>query len=266
MILGFSLTEILINLGALSGCDIYKGNHEHASKKRSRVTCMFCFHGQSISFGLVPMRIISLSEVNQHVAAGEVAEVLRSGGVAAVPTDTVYGLVGLADHLKVVQKIFSIKKRPREKAFPIFVKDIAMARRYAYISDAKARILEQVWPGAVTIVFHHKEKLPAELTAGGDKIVIRIPDHQFMRILMSKFGVPLVQTSANISGKPPAKNIAELQSYFEGGEKPDVAVDAGEITRSASTILDFTGSEPVMIRMGGSLKEFEELVERMKEG
>jgi L-threonylcarbamoyladenylate synthase len=210
------------------------------------------------------MRIISLSDTNEHVAAQEVADVIRQGGVAAIPTDTVYGLIGLADRPEAIQKMFTIKKRPKEKAFPVFIRDVAMVRRYAYISDAKARMLERVWPGAVTVIFHHKEKLPLELTAGGDKIAVRIPNNQFLRLILSRFDVPLSQTSANISGKPPAKNMDEIKGYFEGSEQPDIAVDAGEINGSASTIIDFTGSDPVMVRMGGDMKEFEELVKRMR--
>ncbi len=177
--------------------------------------------------------------------------VTQSGGIAAVPTDTVYGLVCDAQNEAVIRRMFVIKERSREKAFPVFARDIAMARRYAYISDAKAGFLEKIWPGPVTTVFHHKEKLPAALTGGRDTIGIRVPDHPFLSALLGRLGAPLAQTSANISGMPPAKNADEVKKYFDGAaEKPDLVIDGGEVSGVSSTVVDFTGAAPLILRSG----------------
>ena len=177
--------------------------------------------------------------------------VLRNGGIVIGPTDTVYGIFGDATKKQVIEKIFALKQRPLEKAFPIFVKDIEMARCYAYISDSKAKFLEKIWPGAITVIFHHKGKLSHVLTAGRDTIGIRISNHLFFLELLSQLDFPLVQTSANISGKKPAKNLKEIQEYFSGGEfKPDLIIDEGELAGSPSVIADYTKENLRLVRSG----------------
>lgn len=197
------------------------------------------------------MRVVSLAEFNQSVAVTLIGGLLRSGGVAAVPTDTVYGLVCDARNVGAIRRMFAMKKRPAEKAFPIFVRDVAAARCYAYISDAKARFLAKVWPGAVTVVLHHKEKLPSLLTGGGEAVGIRIPDHPFLRELLSRLGFPLAQTSANISAEPAAKSREEVERYFGAADaQPDILVDGGILPGASSTAIDFTGASPLILRAG----------------
>ncbi len=197
------------------------------------------------------MRIISLTEVSEDEAAARVAEMTKSGGVAGVPTDTVYGLVCDARNTEAIRRMFMMKKRPREKAFPIFVKDIATARFYAYISDVKAGFLEKVWPGGVTAVFQHKEKLPPVLTGGLPTLGIRIPDAPFLSGLLMRLDFPLAQTSANISDSPPAKTATEAVAYFQNEkEQPDIIIDGGPLGGASSTVIDFTGAHPLILRAG----------------
>lgn len=176
---------------------------------------------------------------------------LLSGGIVIAPTDTVYGILGNASDEEAVKKIFALKQRPEEKALPIFVKDIAAARKLVYISDAKTKFLEKIWPGPVTVVFHHKGKLPPVLTGGLPTIGIRIPDHPFLSHLLSKFSSPLAQTSANIFGKPPAKDLDEIKEYFIGNEtEPDLIIDGGIINGQPSVVIDFTRDKPLVLRTG----------------
>lgn len=184
-------------------------------------------------------------------AAVRVAAVIERGGVAAIPTDTVYGLVCDARNESAIRRMCAMKERPEEKAFPVFVKDIAMARRFAYISDEKAEFLERVWPGVVTVVFPHKEKLPAVLTGGKDTLGVRMPDHPFLSALLGRLDFPLAQTSVNISDMPPARNANEILRYFkDAGSQPDVIVDAGEVSGAPSTVVDCTGASPLILRSG----------------
>ena len=176
---------------------------------------------------------------------------MKSGGVIIGPSDTVYGIYANACDEKAVKKIFEIKKRAPEKALPIFVKDVATARKLAYIDDRKARFLEKVWPGSVTVVFHHKGKLPRILTGGLDTIGIRIPNHPFLLEFLRRIDLPLAQTSANISGRAPILSIEEI----EGGELRktklvDLIVDGGELPNRSSTVVDFTRGEPAILRVG----------------
>jgi L-threonylcarbamoyladenylate synthase len=202
------------------------------------------------------MKIYRLTGKNFKKILFLAEKILTSGGVVIGPTDTVYGIFGKATDSRIIKKIFKMKGRHPEKAFPIFTKDIATARKLAYISDIKAKFLEKVWPGPVTVVFHHKEKLPQIITGGLSTIGIRIPNHQFLRELLKRLDFPLVQTSANVSGKPPAKNVEEVKEYFDKQKiRPDLIIDGGEIIGQASTVINFTGREPIILRFGAVTKE-----------
>ncbi len=212
------------------------------------------------------MEIGILQENTQAYLLMRAATIIKSGGIVVCPTDTVYGVLCNATNEHAVQKVFELKKRPQEKALPIFVSDIAMARRFAYISDAKAKFLERVWPGAVTILFDHKEKLPPVLTGGSTKMGIRIPNSSFLRGLLSRGDFPLAQTSANISGSPPSKTVEEIQGYFTDVScQPDLIIGGGVGQENPSAIIDFTGSKPLIVRMGMITKrELDELLDGVR--
>ena len=196
----------------------------------------------------------------------EAVQVIRVGGVVAVPTDTVYGLIADVSNPDAVRRIFAIKGRVPEKALPVFVRDIAMARRFAYISDAKAEFLEKMWPGQVTVVFQHKEKLPKVLTGGHTTLGMRMPKHPLLIALLEKLGVPLAETSANPSGKPAARSAARVKEYFRDAEhQPDLLIDGGETGRSPSAVIDFTGIEPLVLRSGATTKgQFDRLLKSVR--
>lgn len=196
------------------------------------------------------MEIITLQE-HEAQALERAEAVIKGGGLVAVPTDTVYGIIADAANTEAVEWLFEIKQRPKEKAFPIFVKNVAMARWFAYISDAKARFLEGMWPGPVTTVFHHKEKLPPLLTADSDTIAIRMPNHPFLLALLDRLNMPLAQSSANLSGLPPAISAqAVIASFEQQDQKPDLVIDGGEVAGTPSTIIDFMANQPRLVRSG----------------
>lgn len=197
------------------------------------------------------MNILELNDENYFGVFLEAEKILKDGGVVVAPTDTVYGLLARADKSGAVKKIFSIKNRAENKPLSCFVKDIFTARKYAYISDTKAKFLEKVWPGKVTVVFHHKGKLADELTGGKETVGIRIPDNKLVLNLLEKLDVPLAQTSANLAGKPPAKNVEEIKNYFSDQKhKPDLIIDGGELIGEPSVVIDFTRDKPVVLRTG----------------
>ena len=202
------------------------------------------------------MRTTALIDDSFASALAEAKRVLTGGGIVIAPTDTVYGILGDAGNERAIRAIFAMKRRLEEKVFPIFVRDIADARRYAYISDEKAKFLERVWPGAVTAVFQHKGKLPVSLTGGRDTIGMRIPDHRFILKLLAELQAPLAQTSANISSEPPAKTAEEAVRYFAKSEiKPDLVIDGGTVPGVSSTVIDCTGLSPLVLRSGVMSKQ-----------
>lgn len=211
------------------------------------------------------MEAVALRE-HQEKALEKAEAVIRSGGLVAVPTDTVYGIIGDALLPEAVARLYALKQRPKEKAFPVFVKDIAMARRFAYISDAKAGFLEHVWPGSVTVVFHRKEKLPLELTAGMDTIALRMPNAPFLLALLARVDVPLAQSSANLSGMPSAVHGQDVIAAFaREKQKPDLVIDGGAVPGTPSAIIDLTANEPRLVRSGlMSKKELDALFVRLQ--
>lgn len=211
------------------------------------------------------MNIVKLTEDNYFGVFSEAEKILNDGGIVAGPTDTVYGLFGRADNPRTIKKIFAAKKRPFNKPLSVFIKDVLTARRYAYISDAKADFLKKVWPGPVTVVFHHKDKLPKILTGSQETLALRQPDNHLLAGLLEKVNFPLAQTSANLSGRSPAKNIDELQEYFAGEkQQPDLLIDGGKIEGQPSVVIDFTGSKPVVLRTGLiSKNDFDQMLSSM---
>ncbi len=209
------------------------------------------------------MEIITFTEEHMPQILSRAERILRSGGVVAGPTDTVYGFFADALNAAAVKKIFSIKKRMKASALPVFVKDIPMARRYAYVSDAKAKFLETVWPGAVTVVFAHKEKFPKTLTGKKETIALRMPAHSLLQQLLAVCDAPIAQTSANMSGEVPVCSGQELYSRFTDSKvRPDLVIDAGELLGVPSTIIDFSNNQATLVRMGMRDKsEFDELFE-----
>jgi len=202
------------------------------------------------------MKIIKFTKVTYNTILSQAERILRSGGIVIGPTDTVYGIFADATNEDMIKKIFKIKQRPEEKAFPIFVKDVAMARKYAYISDAKAKFLKKIWPGAVTVVFRHKEKLPQVLTGGLSTIGVRIPNHPFLLELLSRLSFPLAQTSANVSGRSPARNIQGLKSHnLTRLSLVRFVIDGGDLGGPVSTVIDFTGKDPLVLRSGLMTKQ-----------
>lgn len=197
------------------------------------------------------MKVVKLSELSQATVVMAAVKVIQNGGIVIGPTDTVYGIFCDARNKDAVKEIFIMKERSKEKVLPIFVRDIKMARYFAYISDAKAKFLEKVWSGAVTVVFHHKDKLPHILTGNLDTIGMRIPNHIFLRELLSRLDCPVAQTSANISDALPARNVVEIRKYFSGAQiKPDLIIDAGEIEGKPSAVIDCSGVKPKILRTG----------------
>ena len=152
------------------------------------------------------MRILRVKKRGLTKLIKEVTKSVKSGQVVICPTDTVYGLVCDAGNKKAVRRLSQIKKRPKGKPIPIFVKDIKMAKRFAEIDGKQEKFLRKVWPGAVTAVLRSKK--------GKDTIGIRVPDHRLILNLIKKLNRPFAETSVNISGRPPARNIKEILSQF----------------------------------------------------
>lgn len=204
------------------------------------------------------MEVVHLTARNQEVVVAKVSSLLQRGGVVAVPTDTVYGLIADVLVEAAVRKVFRIKKRAHLKAMPVFIRDTAMAKAYAYFDPKVGRLLEEVWPGRTTVVLRKKETMPDLVTGGERTVGMRIPDHPFLTALLTGYLNPLTGTSANLSGSEPASSAADIQNAFRSHiPRPDLLVDGGMLPASpASTVLDIINpANPKILRMGAITKE-----------
>lgn len=166
-----------------------------------------------------------------------VVDFLNNGGVIICPTDTIYGFLALAENKKAVEKIYKIKKRPKSKPLPIFVKDIKMAKSLAEISEKQEKTIKKYWPGKYTFV----------LRAGKRTIALRMPKYKYLNNLLKKINKPLVQTSVNISNKPALTKISDIMDQF--GKLNVLAIDAGYLKKSKpSKIIDLTKEKIKILR------------------
>ena len=184
------------------------------------------------------METLSLA-VDERAATRRALRVLRRGGVILFPTDTVYGVGGIATSWLVAARVGDLKRRPREKVFPWLVSDLAMARRFARFSPEAEAFARRAWPGAVTIVLTSRS--PKRGT-----VALRVPAHPWLRRLMKQFGKPLIGTSANVSAQHPAWTAHEAALAIPGA---DLLVDGGRCAKAPSIVVDYSVSPPRIIRI-----------------
>lgn len=191
-----------------------------------------------------PMNPFDDLHINQAIVT------LKDGGVVAFPTDTVYGVGVDPFQPQAVRKLYQIKGRPIDKPIPILVGSVNDVERVAQnLPPSFSQLAEQFWPGELTLIVEAKA-LPAEITAGGDTVGVRMPDHPLALALLQRFGGAIATTSANKSDEPPATSAEEVQS--ELGNLVNIILDGGQTaTRIASTVLDLSVSPPQIRRQGG---------------
>lgn len=185
-------------------------------------------------------------------ALEQAAEALYQGEVIVIPTDTVYGLAVDATNEIAIEKLFAIKKRPATRPVPVVVRDLEMAQKVAYFDKKITKALKKIWPGPVTVLLERKKILPDSLSAGLKTIGLRIPDYKLINYLIELLGRPITATSANISAQPASTKIDEVVAQFEKtSPQPDLILSAGDLIESQpSTVLDLTGKEPKIVRIG----------------
>ena len=154
------------------------------------------------------------------------AEIIKSGGLVAFPTETVYGLGADATNPDAVQKIFDVKMRPANNPLIAHINDVSMLERIAKnIPENIFCLFEAYWPGALTVVLPKKDVIPDIVTAKGNTVAVRCPSHPVANKLIALAGVPIVAPSANISGKPSPTKFEHVKADLDG--KIDAMIDGG---------------------------------------
>ncbi len=187
--------------------------------------------------------------------------VIKQGGVIAFPTRCLYGLGTDAFNAAAVDRIFKIKQRSYQKPILILVdRRIQLQRIASHVSKAASRIMDQFWPGRVTLVFEAGDTVPRYLTSGTAKIGIRLPGHPVAAALVNSLGRPLTGTSANLSGSPGGRRIDDLDPQLI--QHLDIVLDAGPLKGGpGSTVVDVTHELPRFLREGEiSVEEILDLI------
>ena len=178
------------------------------------------------------------------------ALIIKSGGVISFPTRYLYGLGADAFNPNAVDKVFKIKRRPYNKPLPVLVsKRIDLPGLVRNIPTSATRIMERFWPGAITLVFEAVDTLPENLTAGTDRIGIRMPEHPVAKALTDAVEGPITATSANITGHAGCSRVSDLDSLI--ADKLDLILDVGPLKGGrGSTVVDVTADPPKILREG----------------
>ena len=185
----------------------------------------------------------------------DVARLLRNGGLAAVPTETVYGLAGNGLDERAVREIYEVKGRPEQKPLSLMVPGPeAMARYCDPVPEAAKKLAARFWPGPLTSVLKAKELVPEIVRAGGETVGLRCPDHPLTLELLRLAKVPFAAPSANPSGAPSPKTAEEVLAYFDG--KIPAVVDGGPCGLGReSTLIDMSHTPYRILRQGALAAE-----------
>lgn len=194
-----------------------------------------------------PARRIDAAQPAADALAAAI-DVLRRGDLLIYPTDTLYALGCVAANAQAARRVREAKGRDDGKPLPLIAGSVAQVELLAGPLGPAVRALALgLWPGPVTLVLPAAPGLPAEVTAGGSTVAVRVPASPLAQRLCDAAG-PLVSTSANRSGRPAPATCAEAEA--EVGDAAALALDAGPGGGPPSTLVDATGAEPRLLRLG----------------
>ena len=183
-------------------------------------------------------------------AVKKAAEILRADKVAALPTETVYGLAANAWSAEAVRRIYAVKKRPPTNPVIVHVASRAMLQQCVREWDETAEHLAQTfWPGPLTLVVRRASRIPDEVTAGGDTVAIRWPSHPLMQAVIRECGFPLAAPSANLSNHLSPTQAQHVLAQLNGAVP--LILDGGDASIGIeSTVVDLLSRPPKVLRPG----------------
>ena len=183
----------------------------------------------------------------------KIEKTLAAGGAVVLPTETVYGLFAQALNEEAVERIYELKRRPRDKALNLNV--ASLEEIYAF-SKNQPTYLDQLYqaflPGPLTIILQANDQVPTWINSGMDTVGFRIPKHSVTLDLIRKYG-PLIGPSANLSGKVSGTSFQQIVMDFQ--EQVSGVEDDAALTGQDSTILDLSGEKARILRQGAITRE-----------
>lgn len=185
------------------------------------------------------------------------ADVLRKGGVAIIPTDTVYGLACGISHPKAIKRVYELKDMDPKKPLAILVNDMTTVGLYARgVTTPYYRLLKRVLPGPYTFIFEASAEVPKIMLRKRRTIGIRMPDHPITLALLAELDEPLLTTSVRTPDDHWVIEPVEVESTLD--HRVDLVVDGGPLVATPSTVVDLSGDGPVLVREGkGDVAELE---------
>lgn len=179
-----------------------------------------------------------------------VGEILRKGGLAAIPTETVYGLAGNALDGSCAEKIFAAKGRPSDNPLIVHISSIEQWEPLVKsIPDSARALAEKFWPGPITIILPKSEIVPDEVSGGLDTVAVRMPENEIARSIIESAGIPLAAPSANLSGKPSPTSASHVIDDMNG--RIDAIVDSGDCEVGVeSTVISLAVTPARLLRPG----------------
>jgi L-threonylcarbamoyladenylate synthase len=193
---------------------------------------------------------------NGIMAINQAKKVIGDGGVVLYPTDTLYGLgVNIFDE-NALKKIYHLKKRSTKKPISVCVSNVECISKIAYLDSAVMAKISRILPGPFTILLKKKKGISDLLTAGSDKIGIRIPDNEICQKITEEF--PITTSSANISGEETKNSPSEIINQL--GVEVELILDSGPLKfNKSSTVIDFTLNPPLVMRKGAGFEEYKKI-------
>lgn len=182
------------------------------------------------------------------------AGIIRSGGLVAFPTETVYGLGANALMKQAAEKVYAVKGRPSDNPLIIHLCDPKDAEEYCFTNDLFYALTDAFTPGPLTLILPKREIVPSETTGGLDTVALRFPAHPIARELIRRAGLPIAAPSANLSGRPSCTAFAHVTEDLCG--RIDMIIDGGDCEIGLeSTILSIADGKITLLRPGGITRE-----------
>jgi len=191
------------------------------------------------------MKLVKFEEVLDFDSVlNQCVDLLELEKVICIPTDTCYGLSCVFDSGKAKEQIANFKRTSKDKPLTMIVSSVQMLYKYCEVSSLAAQLIEEYWPGPLTLI------LPSKFS--DECIGVRLPDHSFLQSLVAKLNKPIVSTSANFTGQKEAYSVEELNQQFKGNlQDLDFILDNGILDfNRPSTVLKIVGEKLELIREG----------------
>jgi tRNA threonylcarbamoyl adenosine modification protein (Sua5/YciO/YrdC/YwlC family) len=180
----------------------------------------------------------------------QAAQIIQSGGIAAAPTDSAYALVCRLDDKNAVEKLRRIRGIDEKHHLTLLVRDLSEISIYARVDNRRYRLLKAVTPGPYTVILDATHEVPRRLSHPSRKTIgLRVPENAILLALLEELGAPLIGTTLQLPGDD--HMLSDPEEVRERiGKQLDLIIDGGAGTLEATTVVDLTGDEPVLLRQG----------------